>query len=242
MNKFSIQISVQNGYEFIASLFKEGEIIGSIGYRNEEQAFFIKLNRTLTVREMSELTTFALNLNDYYEHAQMKILFNEDIETMKRLEEEIQCLIDAEKHLLDVNKSIDALRQVFSPAEVDRFYIRGSLSGVIEGTMRAIRFLRMQSENVKQGIDFAPGVETKSQLEVILLRYWLDNKVKEIYKYKSSIKEHMASELVSNLDFGLFADMEDIASADKGEEAKRYKVAELLKVREETLLKGKVSS
>ncbi|MFY0516361.1 hypothetical protein ACOMCU_00825 [Lysinibacillus sp. UGB7] len=108
--------------------------------------------------------------------------------------------------------------------------------------MRAIRFLRMQSENVKQGVDFAPGVETKRQLEVILLRYWLDNKVNEIYKYKSSIKEHMASELVSNLDFGLFADMEDIASADKGEEAKRYKVAELLKVREETLLKGMVSN
>ncbi|MFY0516360.1 hypothetical protein ACOMCU_00820 [Lysinibacillus sp. UGB7] len=102
MNKFSIQISVQKGYEFVASLFKSGEIIGDIGYRNEEQVFLIKLNRTLTVREMSELTTFALNLNDYYEHAQMRVLFTEDIETMKQLEEEIQRLIDAEKHLLDV--------------------------------------------------------------------------------------------------------------------------------------------
>lgn len=105
--------------------------------------------------------------------------------------------------------------------------------------MRAILFLRLQSENVKQGVDFAPGVETKRQLEVILLRYWLDNKVDEIYKYRNSIKENLASELVSNLDYGLFTDMEDIASVDKGEETKRYKVAELLKVREETLLKGK---
>lgn len=77
------------------------------------------------------------------------------------------------------------------------------------------------------------------ELELLLLKMWAENGVKEIYKYKNRVKEYRAPltniELFYDITYNMFPDVEDTAND-------RNLTAEDVKVSIETLIKNRTEA